>query len=165
VIASIRFCPHCGQPIAQQVKFGKVRPVCPACGYIHFDDPKVAAVVFIEQDDKVLLILRGIDPQRGKWDCPAGYVDRGEDPAQAAVRETAEETGLRVEIARLIDVLFDNGIIVILYAAQVVGGALRAQDDAADARWFGPLDLPELAFRSTQVLITTWSGKRDKTSE
>jgi ADP-ribose pyrophosphatase YjhB (NUDIX family) len=113
----------------------------------------------------VLLILRGVDPQRGKWDCPAGYVDRGEDPAQAAVRETAEETGLRVEIARLIDVLFDNGIIVILYAAQVVGGALRAQDDAADARWFGPLDLPELAFRSTQVLITTWICKRDKTSE
>jgi ADP-ribose pyrophosphatase YjhB (NUDIX family) len=165
VIASVRFCPHCGQPIAQQLKYGKMRPVCPACGYIHFDDPKVAVVVFVEQDGKVLLILRGTDPQRGKWDCPAGYVDRGENPAQAAVRETAEETGLSVEITRLIDVTFDNGIIVIWYAAQVVGGALQAQDDAADARWFGPADLPELAFRSTQVLITAWSCKRDKSRE
>jgi 8-oxo-dGTP diphosphatase len=165
VIASVRFCPRCGQPIAQQLKFGKMRPVCPACGYIHFDDPKVAVVVFVEQDGKVLLILRGVDPQRGKWAFPAGYVDRGEDPAQAAVREMAEETGLSVEITRLIDVTFDNGIIVIMYAAQVVGGALQAQDDADDARWFGPADLPELAFRSTQVLITAWSCKRDKSRE
>lgn len=119
MIASIGFCPRCGKPIGQQVKFGKMRPTCAACGYVHFDDPKVAVVVFIEQEGKVLLILRGVDPQRGKWALPAGYVDRGEDPAQAAIRETAEETGLRVEITRLIDLMFDNGIIVIMYAAQV----------------------------------------------
>ncbi len=165
MIAPIRFCPRCGQPIGQQVRFGKVRPVCPACGYIHFSDPKVAVVVFVEQDCKVLLVLRGVDPQRGKWALPAGYVDRGEDPALAAVRETAEETGLNVEITRLIDVMFDDGIIVIMYAAQVVGGTLRAQDDADDARWFGPDDLPELAFRSTQVIITAWNCMQDKTRE
>jgi 8-oxo-dGTP diphosphatase len=159
VIASICFCPHCGQPIGQQVRFGQMRPVCPACGYVHFSDPKVAVVVFIEQESKVLLVLRGVDPQRGKWALPAGYVNRGEDPVQAAVRETAEETGLSVEITRLIDVMFDNGVIVIMYTAKVMGGTLRAQDDADDACWFGPDDLPELAFRSTQVLITAWSCK------
>lgn len=137
--------------------FGKLRPTCPACGTVRFQDPKVAAAAFVVQGGRVLLVQRSFGPESGKWALPAGFVDRGEDPARAAERETHEETGVQVVVTKVIDVIFD-GLIVIIYAAQVVGGALHPGDDAADACWFGPDQLPELAFRSTQLLIQQWAA-------
>jgi 8-oxo-dGTP diphosphatase len=157
VTEPIRFCPDCGRPVEDQVRFGRVHRVCPACGYVHFADPKVAVVTFIERDGKVLLVKRGVDPERGKWSLPGGYVDFGEDPALAAIRETAEETGLMVEITRLVDVTFPpNKVIVIAYTARVIDGTLGAADDVEDVAWFTPSDLPELAFESTQRLVSRW---------
>jgi 8-oxo-dGTP diphosphatase len=157
---AIRFCPQCGHAITQEMRFGKVRPICPACGYVHFPDPKVAVVVFAVREGKVLLVLRGFEPERGKWALPAGFVDRGEDPAAAARREMFEETGLEVTITHPVDVLFDSGKIIIVYSAQVNGGTLRANDDVDDARWFGPDELPDLAFQSTQMMIDAWIARR-----
>ncbi|MBN1964223.1 MAG: NUDIX hydrolase, partial [Anaerolineae bacterium] len=88
------YCPRCGASLEQRMAFGQERPVCPACGYVHFYDPKVAAAVFIEQDGRVLLIKRGVEPEKGRWALPAGFIDRGEDPRHTAVREVQEETGL-----------------------------------------------------------------------
>jgi ADP-ribose pyrophosphatase YjhB (NUDIX family) len=142
------------------IKFGKPHRCCPHCEFIYFRNPKVAAAVFIAQADRVLLVRRGVDPEKGKWALPAGYVDFGEDPQHAAIREAAEETGLVVEVVRLLDVMFDGTTIVILYAARVVGGDLLAGDDVDEARWFAAGDkLPELAFRSTQVAIAQWLAR------
>ncbi len=151
----ILYCPHCGARTAQLERFGKLRPVCPTCGYVHFEDPKVAVAVFIRRQDEVLLVLRANDPERGKWALPAGYVDRGEDPRAAAEREVLQETGLQVQVTRLIDVIYE-GVIVIIYEASVIGGGLCAADDAAEARWFTRQDLPEIAFRSTQQVLAAW---------
>lgn len=84
-----------------------------------------------------------------------------EDPAAAASREVLEETGLVVKIERLLDVFHtpdDGGLadIVIAYAAAVVGGSLKAADDALDARWFNRDSLPELAFLPTQRILSRW---------
>jgi 8-oxo-dGTP diphosphatase len=153
----IHFCPRCGHQVDDQLKFGKMRRVCPDCGYIHFANPKVAVVTFITRDREVLLVKRGVDPERGKWALPGGFVDLGEDPALAAVRETEEETGLTVEITRLLDVTFPpNGVIVISYAARVIGGTLCAADDVEACGWFQPGELPDLAFDSTRRLIGKW---------
>jgi ADP-ribose pyrophosphatase YjhB (NUDIX family) len=141
-------------------RFDKLRPVCPACGYVHFEDPKVAVAVFVRQAERVLLVLRANEPERGKWALPAGYVDRGEDPKAAAEREVLQETGLSVQVTRLLDVIYE-GLIVIVYEACVIGGTLRAADDATEARWFTRHDLPEIAFRSTQQVIAAW--QRDGT--
>ncbi len=109
-------------------------------------------------------MLRGVDPERGRWALPAGYVDGGEDPALAALREVREETGLEVRIARLVDVMFDQGKILIVYGADVIGGALCAQDDVDDTRWFGPDEVPhDLAFRSTREIVARWLAERDAT--
>jgi ADP-ribose pyrophosphatase YjhB (NUDIX family) len=135
--------------------FGKQRFTCPTCAYVQFDDPKVAVAVFIRAGAQVLLVLRGSEPERGKWALPAGFVDRGEDPKIAAVREVREETGLQVHITRLLDVLYDHAI-VIIYEASVIGGELRAADDAEDAQWFTRRTLPEVAFRSTQEILSAW---------
>lgn len=153
---TIRYCPRCGSTTENRERFGKLRPVCPACGYVHFHDPKVAVAVFIEREGKVLLVLRGVDPQKGKWALPAGYVDRGEDPVMAAARETAEETGLSVVVTELKDVMFDDSVIVIVYGARIIDGVPQAQDDVEAVSWFGPGEIPELAFQSTRVLVEAW---------
>jgi len=153
------YCVRCGTRMTYQERFGKIRPVCPACGHVHFDDPKVAVAVFVRQAEQVLLVLRANEPERGKWALPAGYVDRGEDPKIAAEREVLQETGLSVRVTRLIDVIYE-GVIVIIYEACVVGGTLYAGDDAAQARWFTRQEVPEIAFRSTQQVIAAWRAEQ-----
>jgi NADH pyrophosphatase NudC (nudix superfamily) len=69
------FCPRCGTKLERKITYGRERPVCPDCEFIIFYDPKVAVLAFIEQNDKVLLIKRAIDPGSGKWACPAGFVE------------------------------------------------------------------------------------------
>ncbi len=153
-----RFCPRCGSPLEARLSFGQIRPVCPSCGYIHFNDPKVAAGVLVEQDGKVLLVRRVNEPQQGLWSFPAGFIDAYEDPAEAARRECLEETGLEVEITGLLDVIggreHERGAdIVIVYRAAVSGGALQPGDDADQAAFFPRSELPPLAFRATRKAL------------
>jgi ADP-ribose pyrophosphatase YjhB (NUDIX family) len=135
--------------------------VCPSCGRIHFRDPKVAAAVLLERDGKVLLVRRANVPEQGKWSLPAGFVDDGEDPALAAERECLEETGLRVKVTGLMDVIFGKehrrgASIVIVYRAEVEGGSLAPKDDADLAGFFGPEELPPLAFEATRQVLARW---------
>jgi len=118
--------------------------------------------LFIEQGDRILLVKRGVDPKRGKWALVAGFVDYGEAPEEAAIREAGEETGLEVTIDRLMDVSYDadNSTIVIMYAAKIVGGTLIAADDVDEVAWFGVDNLPELAFESTQRLVSAWIARQ-----
>ena len=137
---------------------GRLRPVCPNCGYIHFFDPKVAAVVLIEREGKALLVRRVMEPQQGKWTIPGGFVDAGEDPRLAAARECLEETGLRVEIGELAEVLYSQGhprgaSIILLYRGRIAGGELAAGDDADRVAFFARDELPELAFETTRLML------------
>jgi ADP-ribose pyrophosphatase YjhB (NUDIX family) len=92
-------------------------------------------------------------------------VDAGEDPRLAAARECLEETGLDVEIGDLLDALFSSehprsASIILAYRGRVRGGELRAGDDADDIGFFGPDELPELAFETTRRIFARWSGGR-----
>ncbi|MCA9908545.1 MAG: NUDIX domain-containing protein [Anaerolineae bacterium] len=156
------FCPICGATTTMRERFGKARPVCSQCNHTIFFEPKVAVVVFVTNDEHVLLVQRANDPARGTWALPAGFVDPDEDPRAAARREILEETGLTVEIKQLIDVLHRpdaNGLadIVIAFRAEVIGGQLNAGDDAADAGWFARTELPEIGFKTTEILLSSWS--------
>jgi len=155
----VNFCPRCGSDLEDREVSGKVRRACPNCDFINFRDPKVAAGTFIQQDGRVLLIKRAVEPEIGKWALPAGYVDYGEDPLEAAIRETREETGLTVEISGLCDVMLTSSmykVIVIVYEAHPVGGELRPLDDAEAVAWFGPDELPDVAFESTRRVLDRW---------
>ena len=155
-----KFCTLCGRCLIDVDHSGRLRPYCSSCKQPVYFDPKVAAAVFIERDDRVLLIQRKIDPGRGKWALPAGFVDHDESPEAAAVRETLEETGLNVRIDKLLAVFpkRDEGLadIVIAYSAQVVSGKAEAGDDAADVGWFAQESLPPLVFYPSTTLISLW---------
>lgn len=153
-----KYCPQCGTTMEKRTVFDRIRAVCPACGFIHFTDPKVAAGVILERDGKILLVRRTNEPMRGLWTFPAGFVDAFEDPLKAAQRECLEETGLEVDIMGLAAVIggreHPNGAdIVIVYHAQVTGGALHPGDDADQAEFFARDELPPLAFKATRVAL------------
>jgi len=155
---TINFCPRCGASISLQLRFGKIRPVCPDCNWVYFADPKVAAALLVEQNNHVLLVKRNNQPARGLWTLPAGFVDAGEDPARAAERECLEETGLIVQVTSLLDIITGlehprGADMVIVYRGQVKGGTLQAHDDADQADWFTKNDLPPLAFEATKRVL------------
>lgn len=158
------YCPVCGHGLTDQEVFGRVRRVCPACGFIFFRDPKVAVGVLVEDGGRVLLVRRAVVPKMGWWALPAGYMEADEEPREAARREVQEETGLEVEVTGLMDVLpiatpGGRGVII-LYWARPVGGALQSGDDASEARWFTAEELPaDLAFESTVVALSRWRSK------
>ncbi|MEX2291775.1 MAG: NUDIX domain-containing protein [Mycobacteriales bacterium] len=150
------FCPACAAPLEHSGR----HPVCTGCGRTHHRDPKVGVGVVVVQAGQLLLVRRGIGPGQGLWALPAGYVDAGEDPRAAAARETAEETGLQVQVGRVVEVYpsevtggHHGASFFLAFEAEVVGGRLAAGDDALDADFFGADDLPELAFESTRDAV------------
>ena len=125
---------------------------------MQFSNPRVAVVVFLAEPDRILLVKRRFPPEQGAWALAAGFVDLGDAPEAAAVREALEETGLEVAVERLLDLGYDeaNRVIYILYQARAVGGTLAAADDVEEARWFSRDQLPALAFQSTRKAVADW---------
>jgi len=130
------------------------RLVCKRCSYIFYLDPKVVAGAIFAIENRVVLLRRGVEPALGKWVFPGGYVDRGESVEQAAIRETREESDLSIALGALLGVYSYRGSpnIIIVYAAEVVGGELAARDESLEAGTFAAADIPwdELAFQSTE---------------
>ncbi len=159
------FCPRCATGLQPMEKSGAVRPVCPACGFVHFADPKVTVCVLIVQDNRVLLGRRNMEPQRGKWCLPGGFMDYGEPVRAAAAREALEETGLHVDVGELLllsdwdDPRFNKKGIALAFAATVVSGTPRADDDVAELGWFSYDDLPGMAFPSDMAAIELYRQK------
>lgn len=155
-----RFCPYCGNILINRIHSGRLRPTCPACDWVFFPDPKVAVAVLVKKEDQVLLVQRLYDPKKGFWSLPSGFVDAGEDPKQAAVRECREETGLGIKAIRLLDVVFNQehtrgASILILYQGEIDDGYVKAGDDAIQVGFFNIHDLPPLAFSSTRQILAS----------
>ncbi|MCS7259400.1 MAG: NUDIX hydrolase [Anaerolineae bacterium] len=157
-----RYCPYCRTELHDRFVYGRTRRVCPACGFIHFVDPKVGVAVLVENEGKVLLVRRAVAPAQGAWCLPSGFVESDEDPAEAAARECLEETGIQVRITGLLHVGgYRNDPrgagVIIFYQAQVAGGWLTPGDDADAARFFAAHELPaEIAFRSNREILSRW---------
>ena len=123
--------------------------------------PCVGAVVTDEQG-RLLMIKRGHEPGAGLWSIPGGRIEPGETDAEALVREMLEETGLTVEVGRLLGTVQRPGlggtvIDIRDYAATVTGGTLAAGDDAADARWVRAEDLNALPLTEGLAdILTSW---------
>lgn len=150
------YCSACGGRLEHAGR----HPVCTGCGRTQHRDPKVGVGVVAVRDGRLLLVRRGVEPGKGLWALPAGYVDAGEDPRQAAARETYEETGLHVRVGAVVDVYANPGTgghrgasFFLAFAAEVVGGELAAADDALEAGFFDADELPELAFESTRDAV------------
>ena len=156
-MSEMGFCMRCGTALREERPPGDAdrRWVCtnPACGQIFYRNAKPCAGALVERDGAVLLVRRNIEPLRDAWDIPGGYLHAWEHPVEATRRELREETGLEIEVTRLLGIFIDRygsndaNTFNVYYRARPVGGTLHPADDAAEARWFGPGELPaNLAF-------------------
>jgi ADP-ribose pyrophosphatase YjhB (NUDIX family) len=158
------FCPHCTHPLETKPAFDRVRPVCSACGFVHFQAPKVGVSVLIEAENRLLMIRRAVEPGLGLWSLPSGFVEWDESPESAAARECLEETGLVVTGLSLVEVRhytddFRGPGINLTYRGRVAGGTVCPGDDAAEAQYFAAGELPpgeEIAFQGHRLILERW---------
>lgn len=157
-----RFCPSCGGSLQEQQVEDRRRPVCVACGFVYYFDPKVAVAVIVPHGDGIVLGRRAIDPGQGDWSFPSGYVDRGEVVEEAALREVREEIGLDVALDGLVGLYSEAGetVILVVYAARLLGGVLAPGPEMSDLAIFPPNDLPKMAFRHDRKIIADYSRLR-----
>jgi ADP-ribose pyrophosphatase YjhB (NUDIX family) len=136
------------------------RPTCPACGFIHYLDPKVAVAVVMGNEEGVLLGRRCIDPGAGRWSFPAGYVNRGEVLEEAAAREVLEEVGLAVHLTGLVGVYSEHGsaVVLVVYAGEVEAGEpVPDGHEVSEVRRFALDSLPrDMAFPHDQRVLADW---------
>lgn len=161
-----KFCSRCGAPMRRGVPPDdhRERHICSQCRWVHYLDPKVACGTISEIDGKFALIQRNIEPKKGFWSFPCGFMEIDETTEQAALRETREETGLDVELQGHLgtysypDNFYGGSIVVVVYRARVLGGTLRADDDVCDARMVAPAEIPweQLAFTSSHAALRDW---------
>lgn len=151
---SIKFCPYCGYKLVRKMLEGKERLYCSRCEKIYYENPiPVVAVIARDDENKILLIKRKIEPHKGEWALPSGFMELEESPIEAALRELTEETGLKGKLKKLIGVYPNNSeihgyLVTIIYEIEILGGKLRAGDDAEEAEFFAVNQLPPLAFQS-----------------
>lgn len=144
---------------------GRERFVCTACARIHYRNPRVVASVIPERAGpdgrrQCLLMRRALEPRRGYWTPPGGFVELGESTEEAALREGEEEVGLALEVDGLLGVYtrVPVGIVVVAYRARAVAGEAVPGDEALEVRWFTADEVPwdDLAFETTVRALRDW---------
>ena len=163
-----KYCSRCGH-ILQECYIDeeqKSRRGCGNCGFIFYLNPKVAAGAIPRQNGRIWLIRRNIEPSSGSWTYPGGYVDLGESVSEAAVRETYEETMLRVRLDRLLNVYSygKSGIVMIAYCATVISGSPEVTPESREIRSFSLDEIPwdDLAFPSTRDALAEYVKREEK---
>jgi 8-oxo-dGTP diphosphatase len=143
-----RFCPLCAAGLVTRADGDRERLLCPSCGFIYYHNPVPAAGGLIVRDGAVCLVRRAVDPRRGYWSLPAGFMEYNEPSRECARREIAEETGLDVVIEDVLGVYsaFDDprqhAVLVVYWAREVESRPLVPGDDADAAGFFRAGDIP-----------------------
>ena len=148
----MKFCCNCGSAVEQRIPAGdnRMRFVCTQCHFIHYQNPRIVAGCLPVWGEQVLLCRRAIEPRRGFWTLPAGFMENGETMAEAAMRETDEEARARVRDLHLYT-LFDLPHIsqlYVFYRAELVDLDFRAGEESLEVQLFHEREIPwnELAF-------------------
>jgi ADP-ribose pyrophosphatase YjhB (NUDIX family) len=150
--AGMKFCSQCGNPVTRMIPTGdnRMRHVCGHCATVHYENPRIVAGCLPVWRDQVLLCRRAIEPRRGYWTLPAGFMENGETIEQAAARETLEEACARVRDLSLYT-LFDLphiSQVYMLFRAELVDLDFAVGEESLEVRLFAESEIPwsELAF-------------------
>lgn len=162
-----RFCPICATRLEARHINGHFRMVCgsTACSFIYYQNPVPAAGAVLIDNCSILLVKRAHPPAVGDWCLPAGFMEWSEHPSETAVREVFEETGLKIVITSFFDVYVGNddprtNAVLVLYLADIAGGALKAGDDAMDVAWFPLNELPpNIAFAAHRQALADYKKR------
>jgi ADP-ribose pyrophosphatase YjhB (NUDIX family) len=160
----IRFCKSCGAPAVYRVPDDgdtKNRAICTTCQTVHYENPLnvVGTIPYLEKNGKlyVLLCMRNIEPRKGKWTLPAGFMELGETASQGAARETQEEAGAEIEMQDLFTIISVPAVgqMHLHYRAKLLSEVYDPGYETTEVRLFSEDDLPwdEMAFRTIKTTI------------
>jgi len=165
--ASMRHCSRCGALLAMATlpEESRDRLACANCGYIAYVNPRLVVTTLpVTDGGELVLIRRGIEPGRGWWAQPGGFLEVDETVTEAAVRETLEETGLLVEPGEIVGLYsrLEAAVVVIAFEAVTVGGEGRTTPEALEVRSFSPDAIPwdGIAFKTSFWAIRDWVRRR-----
>lgn len=166
----IQHCRQCGIAVIYRVPDDgdtRSRAVCPACHTIHYENPlNVVGTVPVwgASGEYVLLCKRNIEPRRGKWTLPAGFMELGETTTQGAARETDEEAGARFEMGELFTLMnvARVGQVHMYYRARLLSAQFNPGTETLEARLFTEADIPwdEIAFRTVKETLEHYFADR-----
>lgn len=156
----MNFCSHCGSDALRfEIPPGDNRPryCCPDCGRIHYQNPNMVVGCLPVWEDKILLCRRAIEPRKGFWNLPAGYLENGETVQEGALRETREEAGVEVELIRLHTVYNIPHVnqVYLFFLAQMPSPEFDIGPETLEAGLFAPNEIPfaDMAFHSSVYAI------------
>jgi len=154
-----RYCPICTTPLQEGSIAGRIRKYCPKCDFVDYKNPLPVAVAVAVKDKRFLLIKRGLAPSKGTWGSASGFIEIGETPEEACLRELKEETGVSGKIVKLIGVIgredkeVYGDMLVVRYLVKVGDEKPTPGDEVEDAKFVDIADLPGYYFDIYKDLI------------
>ena len=157
-MVSMKYCSGCGETVTRKTPGGdnRERWVCSACGTVHYQNPLIVVGCVPARDNKVLLCKRAIEPRKGYWTVPAGFMELGESVSEGAARETLEEACAEVRIGHLfasVDVV-EAGQVHLFFTADLVSG-YGVGEESLEVELFSHDEIPwdDIAFRSGRYAL------------
>ena len=167
---SALFCRRCGHALERRIPDDgdtKVRGVCPSCNTIHYDNPLcvVGTVPYWGiHGEQVLLCLRNIEPRKGQWTLPAGFLELAETTSQGAARETDEEAGAQIEMGPLFSLINVPrvGQVHLFYLARLTSDRFAPGIETQQARLFTETEVPwdDIAFTTVKLTLQRYFADR-----
>ena len=162
----IKHCRVCGSSVRYRMPAddNRERAICSACGEIHYENPINVVGTVPVWGDQVLLCRRNIEPRRGLWTLPAGFLELGESTSEGALRETDEEAGAHIELQGLFTVLnvVRAGQLHLFYRARMLDTHLNPGPETIEAQLFREEEIPwdEIAFRTVRDTLRHFFADR-----
>jgi ADP-ribose pyrophosphatase YjhB (NUDIX family) len=163
----IKHCKNCGALVAYRIPDDgdtKHRAICPSCNTVHYENPLNVVGTVPHFGDRVLLCKRNIEPRRGKWTLPAGFMELGETTAQGAARETDEEAGAQIEMEGLFTIInvARVGQLHLFYRARLLSDQFDPGHETMETRLYTEAEIPwdEIAFKTVKETLELFFADR-----
>ena len=167
LLPPIQHCKQCGTKVIYRTPDDgdtKQRAVCPACGTVHYENPLNVVGTIPHWGEQVLLCKRNIEPRKGKWTLPAGFMELHETTAEGAARETVEEAGAQFEMEGLFSLInvVRAGQVHIFYRAKLLSDKFDPGTETMEAQLYAEADIPwdEIAFRTVKETLERFFADR-----
>ena len=165
--APIKHCKNCGAAVVYRIPDdgdAKQRAICPSCQTVHYDNPLIVVGTLPVWGEQVLLCKRNIEPRRGRWTLPAGFMELSETVMQGAARETVEESGAQFEMGNFFSMVnvAKVGQVHLFYLAQLQSDRFEPGLETLEARLFAEDEIPwdEMAFRTVAQTLKCFFADR-----
>jgi len=162
----MKYCSDCGSTVSQRIPQDddRLRHICDKCDTIHYQNPKIVAGCIATFEGKILMCKRAIEPRKGFWTLPAGYMENGESTQEGAARETWEEAEAKVQNVELYTLFNLPRInqVYMFFRAEVLDGKIGNGSESLETRWMTQEQIPwdQLSFPTVRKTLELFFDDR-----